>query len=110
EVRGSTGTDNASSVDHASAYVTLFEKTEEGENGRELGTLLLSQNFYDPLVDFQELPQTLEVDGKSYQFTLRFKRIYKPYTITLKDASQTNYVGTNTPMDYRSIIDLKDPS
>lgn len=110
EIQGSTGTDNASSVDQASAYVSLYSKKENGENDVKLGTWLLSQNFFDATGDFEDLPQTFEVDGKTYTITLRFKRTYKPYTITLKEASQTNYVGTATPRDYRSIVDLHDPS
>ena len=97
-VQGSTGTDNASDVDLASAYVTLFSK----EDNKNLGTWLVSQVLRSE--------QPFQVDGKSYAIALRFKRTYKPYTITLKDAIRKNYVGTSTPRDYRSIIDLKDPS
>lgn len=110
EVQGSTGTDNASDVDQASAYVTLFSKTEDGENDRKLGTLLLSQHFVDYVGNFQAIPQQFTVEDEPYYFSLRYKRIYKPYTITLKSAHQKNYVGTSTPRDYRSIIDLKDPT
>ncbi len=97
-VQGSTGTDSASDVDLASAYVTL--RTKDGD--KTLGTWLVSQ--------LRTAEQPFEVDGKTYAIALRFKRTYKPYTITLKDAVRENYVGTSTPRDYRSIIDLNDPS
>ena len=73
-VKGSTGTDNASEVNLASAYVTLF--TKDGE--KNLGTWLVSQ--------LRPVDQPFQVDGKTYSIALRFKRTYKPYTITLKDA------------------------
>ncbi len=99
--QGSTGAEGSSSVDMASAYVTLFSKTSDGENDRNLGTWLISQHLND---------QPFEVGDETYQIALRFKRTYKPYTITLKQAIRENYVGTNTPKDYRSIVDLKDDS
>lgn len=101
EAQGSTGTDNASQVDIASAYVTLYSKTETGANDRELGTWLISQYYKE---------QPFQVGDKTYEIELRLKRIHKPYTITLNKVEQKNYVGTATPRDYRSIVDLKDPA
>lgn len=107
-IQGSTGTDNASEVDRASAYVTLYSKTDDGENDRNLGTWLLSQYWVNR--DLNEIDQPFTVNGKTYKFSLRFKRTYKPYTLTLTQAKRTNYVGTNKPRDYRSIIHLQDPT
>ncbi len=103
ETDKSTGTDNASEVDWASAYVSLYAKTKSGENGKKLGTWLLSQYFGDEANTFQ-------VDGKEYAISLRFKQTYKPYTFTLVQASQTTYVGTSTTKDFRSVVNVKDPT
>src|SRR5262249_23313781 len=47
------------------------------------------------------------VDGKPYKLALRFKRMYKPYSLTLKDVRTEKYLGTETPKDYSSIVHLK---
>ena len=53
-IQGSTGTDNASNVDLASAYVTLYTKEDE----KNLGTWLVSQ--------LRTAEQPFQVDGKTY--------------------------------------------
>ena len=41
---------------------------------------------------------------------VRFQRNYKPYEVKLVDVSRTNYVGTATPRDYRSEIEITNPN
>ncbi len=57
-VQGSTGTDTGGKVDQASAYVTLFSKDDNGDNDRNLGTMLLSQWFMNR--NLQALDQEFE--------------------------------------------------
>jgi len=50
-------------------------------------------------------PVTVTVDGQPYQLALRFKRTYKPFSLTLHDVRAEKYLGTETPKDYpRSCI------
>jgi ABC-type transport system involved in cytochrome c biogenesis permease subunit len=97
EQRGTTGVDQNSSVNVASAYVELFSK----KTGDSVGTYLVSQNY---LRD-----QPIEVDGKSYDIALRFERKYYPFHVYLKDFKLENYAGTDTAKNYESVIQLRDP-
>ncbi|MBW3542521.1 MAG: cytochrome c biogenesis protein CcsA [Planctomycetes bacterium] len=94
EGRPSTGTDD--SVDMASAYVRLIEK----KSGKALGAWLVSQ----------WLPsQPVTVDGRTYEISLRFKRNYKLYSMTLLDMVKRDYLGTTKEKDYSSHVRLRDP-
>jgi ABC-type transport system involved in cytochrome c biogenesis permease subunit len=101
EAKPSAGADTDGTVDFAAAYVRLLEK----DGSRELGTYLFSQ-----LTSLQNLTEKVTVGGKSYDVSLRFRRNYKRYEITLKDVRKDDYVGTSTPRNYSSDIHLKDPS
>jgi ABC-type transport system involved in cytochrome c biogenesis permease subunit len=93
----STGVGESSQkVDFPAAYVELFSK----ESGKSLGTYLTSQWLDD---------QPVEVDGKKYDVSLRFKRLYHPYSITLKDFRFDRYTGTNTAKNFSSLVEFKDP-
>ena len=83
-------------VDAPSAYVTLKS------NGQTLGTYLVSL--------FIDRPQTFTVGDKSYQMQLRFKRLYKPYTMHLLDFGHDRYLGTDIPKDFSSHVRLVDPT
>jgi ABC-type transport system involved in cytochrome c biogenesis permease subunit len=96
-VRPATGVgEDAQKVDFSAAYIELFSK----ETGRSLGTYLTSQWLNE---------QPVEVDGRTYDFGLRFKRIYHPYSLTLKEFRFDRYMGTNTPKNYSSHVVFKDP-
>jgi ABC-type transport system involved in cytochrome c biogenesis permease subunit len=92
-----TGTDSDSKVDRATTYVRLTSKT----NDEALGTYLLVGEMNT---------EKLTVNGRSYDVELRFKRMYKPYALTLKDVQQNTYIGTDTPSDYSSFVRLVDTS
>ena len=98
----STGTNSDSGVDYPAAYIKL---TKPGSD-EELGIYLISAR----LTEGVGLTDKIEVDGKTYSIGLRFKRIYKPYIVELKDVSKTDYLGTNTPRDYSSHIHITDGS
>ncbi|MCO6457911.1 MAG: cytochrome c biogenesis protein CcsA [Pirellulaceae bacterium] len=101
ELRAGSGADSSSEVDMASAYVKLTDP----ESNQELGTYLLSVILAE-----QEMTEKVEVGGKSYDVALRFKRDYKPYSLSLTDVRRDNYPGTTTPRNYSSDLMLVDES
>ncbi|HYE18298.1 MAG TPA: cytochrome c biogenesis protein CcsA, partial [Tepidisphaeraceae bacterium] len=46
---------------------------------------------------------------KVYEVSLRFKRLYKPYTVELKDFTFDRYTGTSTARNFSSQVVLTDP-
>lgn len=96
-----SGTDPNQRIDLASAYVT-FEKKG---TGAPLGTYLVSLWFY-----LDEHSQQIELDGKTYDIDLRFKRTYKPYTLQLTEFHHDLYIGTDTPKNFSSRVRLQDPT
>ncbi len=99
-LKASTGTD--SEVDFAAAYIQLNER----ETGKNLGTWLVGIQL--DLFNMGRDRQTVQVGNQSYDIDLRFKRVYKPYQVTLLDVKKEDYIGTNTPRDYSSYIHLVD--
>ncbi len=93
------GVSSDQGVDVSAAWVRLTEK----ESLKPLGTYLVSQQGY-----LNELLDTVDVGGKSYQIGLRFKTQYKPYSLTLEDVQAKMYPGTETPSWYSSDFVLKD--
>ncbi|HEX4792769.1 MAG TPA: cytochrome c biogenesis protein CcsA [Humisphaera sp.] len=85
-------------VDMPSAYVSV------SQSGRLVGTYLLSTWLE------RDKPQEVTIGGKSYQLGLRFKRDYKPYTVTLRKFTHEVFPGTDTPKDFASQIRLVDPA
>ena len=95
DARSGRGTDTGGEVDLAAAYVWLFPKNSEFE----LGSFLVSQMLK---------PEAVTWNGKTYEVDLRFKRTYKPYSITLKDIQDVKYVGTGVTRDFSAYIHLTD--
>lgn len=75
------------------AYVELFD------NEGSLGTWLVSN-----LMDERFPPQKVEVNGKTFEIALRFKRTYLPYAIELIDFKHDRYPGTQIPRNFSSQI------
>lgn len=92
------GVDTESKVDIASVYITLKRKG----NGEPLGTYMFSA--------FLPHPDSVEVDGKTYQVNLRFKRTYKNYTFRLDKLNVEFWPNTTKPKDYSSFVHLTDPT
>jgi ABC-type transport system involved in cytochrome c biogenesis permease subunit len=90
--------------DQSSLYFDLVDR----ESGKTLQSMLVAQN----VSELRGLPlaEKATVDGKDYHFYLRFQRNYRDYEVKLIDVSRTNYVGTATPRDYRSEIEITDPA
>ncbi|MCA9146319.1 MAG: cytochrome c biogenesis protein CcsA [Planctomycetales bacterium] len=107
EVRGGSGADSSGEVDMSSAYVRFLEKG----SSKEIGTYLLSQvvlrSRSGGLFTFDE---NIPYNGKDYHVELRFKRTYKPYSLRLIDVRKDDYIGTSTPKNYSSDVQLVDAS
>ena len=89
-------------IDIPAAYVTFKDK----KSGESLGTYLLSVEFYA----FLDMPQHVIAEGTAYDVYLRFKRVYKPYSIQLNKFSHDRYDGTDIPKNYSSLVVLDDPA
>lgn len=96
-----TGMDD--SHDQSSIYIDLVSR----DGGKVLQSMLVAQNVSE--LRGAPLAEKATVDGKDYFFYLRFQRNYRPYEVKLVDVSRTNYVGTATPRDYRSEIEITNP-
>ena len=94
EEKAATGLDSRS--DSSTAWVKLKNK----KSGDSLGTYMLPMRL--------GRPQTVLSHGKIYDIAMRFKRIYKPYTVTLLNVERRNYLGTATVRDYSSYVRLED--
>ncbi|MCY2993825.1 MAG: cytochrome c biogenesis protein CcsA [Planctomycetota bacterium] len=100
--RGSgSGAGMESKVNMASTYLKLTER----DTGKDLGTHLASVFFGGT-----DMAEKVQAGDKSYDLALRFKRTYKPYTLTLIDVSKDDYLGTSTPKNYSSLVQLRDPA
>jgi hypothetical protein len=83
--------------DAPSVYVKLT-----GKDGKDLGTWLYSVHF--------DQPQWIEIDGRKYQVSLRFKQRERSFGFYLKDFKHDVFPGTEKPKDFHSYIRLTDPS
>jgi hypothetical protein len=97
EKKMTSGVDSEQKMEMASAYL----KFKEPKTGKSLGKYLVSQGL---------LPERVKVGEKTYEIALRNKRIYKPYTVHLKEFHHGVYPGTDIPNDYSSLVQLDDPS
>ena len=92
----------------ASAYVRLTERS----TGRDLGTWLVSQLLNDQAQVFAGAAtdecDTVEVDGRPWRLQLRWRREYKPFTLTLDDVRRIDYSASDTPRDYSSYVTFTD--
>src|SRR5262249_48627640 len=101
--------------DYPSAYVTFKDK----KTGKSLGTYLVSLYYTDDALLTQvvfsaphlgDRPQQVKVDGKTYDVSLRYQRIYTPYTFDLKEFRHDVYEGTRKAKNYSSLVRLTDAS
>ena len=100
-VRQGSGTDVGGAVDQSAVYVELYKK----DSDESIGTYLLALIF-----SMGKATDEVEIDGKTYELNLRFKRTYKPYSLHLIDIRKEDYAGTSTPRDYSSYVRLVDPT
>ncbi|NBS33474.1 MAG: cytochrome C biogenesis protein, partial [Planctomycetia bacterium] len=80
----------------ASAYVRVKER----DTGNDLGTYLVSQFLNDRSQLFMagegDICDTLDVAGEPWRLQLRFRREYKPYSVTLDDVRRVDYSASDT--------------
>jgi cytochrome c biogenesis protein ResB len=69
--------------------------------GRSYGTWLVAAALGAPQSFFHE--------GHSYAMSLRARREYLPYSLTLKKFSHDVYAGTDIPKNFSSLVHLVDP-
>jgi len=55
-------------------------------------------------------PQGFARDGKTWRFSLRPRRYYLPFSLTLKEFHHDRYPGTDIPRNFSSVVRLSDPS
>lgn len=96
-----SGTDSDSRIDMPAAYVELTDRA----TNKPIGTYLLAM-----LLSMGDEIDEVKVDGKTYELALRSKRFYKPYQFRLKDVRKDDYIGTSTPRNYASTVDIVDSS
>lgn len=96
-----TGVQADRKADAPAAYVRIIERA----SGENLGVYLLSIHF-----DFKIWPQRIQVNNQTFELYLRHKRTYKPYSIKLIDFKHDRYIGTSTPKNFSSEIQLTDPT
>jgi hypothetical protein len=64
-----------------------------------LGTWLLPTMY--------NVKQGFDWDGQHYEMAMRFTRHYKPFSLTLLNASNKKYRGTDVPKDFRSRVRVR---
>lgn len=92
-----------STVNYASAIVSL--RTKDGQ--QPLGKFLVSQFINDDAAMYSAALDQVEVDGKKWNFGLRFRRNYKDYQVMLDDVVLEQYTGTAKPKDYSSFVKIE---
>ena len=65
----------------------------------------MAQKIADDLM----APQTIEVGGQKFTFTMRPARIPHDFSLTLLKATHTVYPGTDIPKDFRSRVRIDNP-
>src|SRR5581483_2957815 len=82
------------------ALVEAIRNSYVGEVGAQM-----AQKISETLAQ----PQSIEVGGKKFTFTLRPMRFPQPFSLTLLKATHTVYPGTDIPKDFRSRVLLQNP-
>ncbi|MBM3983215.1 MAG: hypothetical protein FJ304_23680 [Planctomycetes bacterium] len=80
------------------AVYLKFARKGTGENlGTRLGSLML---YRMPIAG----PEPFELDGKTYEVVLRYRRYQKPYTFVLDDKNHDTYLGTGKAKNFSSNV------
>ncbi|HTJ78846.1 MAG TPA: cytochrome c biogenesis protein CcsA [Rariglobus sp.] len=66
-----------------------------------LGTFLVSTGLM--------VPQSFTYAGRTWKISLRAKRLYRPFSLTLEKFSHDRYAGTDIPKNFSSRIHLNTP-
>jgi ABC-type transport system involved in cytochrome c biogenesis permease subunit len=93
----STGVAKEQAFDVPGAYVELLSKKDNGSHG----VFLLSP--------FMRNGEPVSEGDAAYGVALRFKRVLKPYTITLEKFKHDVYQGTQTAKNFESVVRFRVP-
>lgn len=69
----------------------------------------IRSNLREKVTPAAFLPPSFQVDGHTYQLTLRPTRYYKPYTMELLAFAHDRYAGTDTAKNFSSRLRLTHP-
>ena len=83
--------------------------------------LNLASAFVEPILQGQSYgtwlvslglgaPQTFVHQGRTYALSMRTRRYYLPYAITLKDFRHDVYAGTDIPKNFSSLVHISNPA
>jgi hypothetical protein len=98
------------------ASVTIREAPPvSGENERDLTSALV-----EPITGGKShgvwlvslalgAPQAFTFEGRTYQLSIKPRRWYQDFSVTLKKFSHDNYEGTEIPKNFSSLVQLVDP-
>ena len=96
-----SGTDNTGRMNSPTAYVRLYDKGTD----RPLGVYMVGYTQWS-----SGRPEKVQVGDKTYDLYLRYKHMYKPYSMHLIDVKHDQYMGTQTAKNYSSELRLVDPA
>ena len=89
-----------SSSDTSTVYVDLLEKGTQ----KVIQSLMVSQNASEGRG--VPLAEKVTIGDTDYFFFLQFERSFLPHQVKLMKTSRKDYIGTSTPRDYRSVIEI----
>ncbi len=89
----------AAKMDDRNVPAAIIEVEKPG--GQVLGTLLVSGQLDEP--------QQLTADGRNYDFAIRLRRYYKPFSLKLLEFRHDVYKGTDIPKNFSSLVRLNNP-
>lgn len=100
----SSGVDAEAREDIPAVRVALYRK----DTDEKLGEMLLSLWYYPNKVNrsLEFPPQEVTLDKTTYAVAFRPRREYRDYSITLKEFRHDKYLGTSTPRNFSSLVDL----
>ncbi len=99
--QGSLGTWVTPGWSADSAMVVALRRSFEQQAGREMATKIAA-NLTEP--------QSVEVGGKKYTFSLRPVRAYRPFSVTLLKTAHEVYPGSEIPKNFQSRVRLENPA
>jgi hypothetical protein len=89
----------AAKMDERNLPAAVIEIEKAG--GSALGTMLVSGQLDEA--------QRFATDGRRYEFALRLRRYYKPFSLALLEFRHDVYRGTDIPKNFSSLVRLDNP-
>ncbi len=100
ETRPISGVDASRRTNHPTAYVKFLDK----KSGKSLGVYRLSLQDW-----MRGRSEKVVIGGRAWTVQLRYKHLYKPYSMHLVNVEQQVYMGTQMAKSYASELRLVDP-